>query len=136
MEQRDGSADGRLSLRIAARSQRVLALSPQMIEVHLQPAGTAHDILTLVCLAPSLGEADLHAKPIDWSQLRIVLRLLAGQPLSPARMKGGTSLNTNPHAQCTLAVDVPLCFKGLQTVARQHFAHPMAFTRLAFGKRG
>lgn len=136
MKQRDGSADGRLSLWIAARSQRVLALSPQMIEVHLQPAGTAHDILTLVCLAPSLGEADLHAKPIDWSQLRIVLRLLAGQPLSPARMKGGTSLNTNPHAQCTLAVDVPLCFKGLQTVAGQHFAHPMAFTRLAFGKRG
>lgn len=90
MEQRDGSADGRLSLRIPARSQRVLALSPQMIEVHLQPAGTAHDILTLVCLAPSLGEADLHAKPIDWSQLWIVLRLLAGQPLSPAWMKGVT----------------------------------------------
>lgn len=89
MEQRDGSADGRLSLRIPARSpqQRVLALSPQMIEVHLQPAGTAHDILTLVCLAPSLGEADLHAKPIDWSQLWVLLRLLAGQPLSPARMQ-------------------------------------------------
>lgn len=98
MEQRDGSADGRLSLRIAARRQRVLALSPQMIEVHLQPAGTAHDILTLVCLAPPLDKADLHAKPIDWSQLRIVLlRLFAGQPLSPVRMKGGTSLNTNPH---------------------------------------
>lgn len=87
MEQRNGSADG-LSLRIAR--QRVLALSPQMIKVHLQPTRTTHDILPLVRFSPSLGEAYFHAKPIDWSHLVAVLRLLAGQPLGPARKNGKT----------------------------------------------
>jgi len=48
-------------------------LSPQVAEVHLQPAGAAHDVLSFVGGAPALGEADLNAEVVDGSHVAMSL---------------------------------------------------------------
>jgi len=48
-------------------------LSPQVAEVHLQPAGAAHDVLSFVGGTPALGEADLNAEVVDGSHVVISL---------------------------------------------------------------
>jgi len=49
-------------------------LSPQVTEVHLQPTGAAHDVLSFVGGAPALGEADLNAEVVNGSH--VVMSLL------------------------------------------------------------